>query len=741
MYTPLKPSLNHYLPYFVRTPRVLRLLGQHDNKPRLKHVMHTCLISLASVTCVAQDYVYLVHKPTQQKIHSCSVENGAVVTAVGGEDTSFCSQWAQVRNGDYFYLKNRESDKHLKPDTLEDGSPLVVQPNSWRGNWTQWSFNDRGDGFGHLVNRGTSKHIFIAAASARVMQQPASWRGDYTRWQLQAVALPNPTPSPGASPAPTPTLAPTPTPTATQTPIPPETFSAVFLWDSLNLSDAIDLGFTAGPVAPGSQVSSGPITFSEIGDQVGLANSQAGGNSHGVGIGFIDINNDGWEDLMLANGRARNQSWNSKLYLNNRGQFTDISDSSGIAGILNGLDTYSVAAADYDRDGDLDIHITAHPSDILLQNQGDNTFIDVTEVAGLGGPNSAPDSSGSSKIGAFGDYNGDGLLDLVVASSTFTSAQVPNGYLMRNNGDGTFSDVTRDTRFAAAPTGNPCAVMWSDYNADGHQDLWIWSDRGNRNENRVLLQNQNGATFRNVRQEVGATWTVGNPMGIDAADADHDGYLDYYVSDIGNAFLHNQQNGRFSEIASSSGTSGEFGWGLGFEDFNADSWADIFVAQEDDRPYLSFTNLQQRPPRFSEQRWSHSRVGRNGHNVAVAFADFDRNGTVDVVTASTSGSRVNLFRNDTNLGSNRWLEVKVPVTPNTNERGGISGRVVVKTGDLVQFRDITGGSSRASQNAMSVRFGLGQWTGAEWVGVLWPDGRQTVVKGVEGNQILEIPAN
>lgn len=100
---------------------------------------------------------------------------------------------------------------------------------------------------------------------------------------------------------------------------------------------------------------------------------------------------------------------------------------------------------------------------------------------------------------------------------------------------------------------------------------------------------------------------------------------------------------------------------------------------------------------------------------------------------------MSLYRNDTDLGTNRWLEVRVPRTPETNSLGGISGRVVVKTRDLLQFRDITGGSSRASQNAMSVRFGLGQWTGAEWVAVLWPDGRQVAVQGVEGNQVLQMP--
>ena len=190
-------------------------------------------------------------------------------------------------------------------------------------------------------------------------------------------------------------------------------------------------------------------------------------------------------------------------------------------------------------------------------------------------------------------------------------------------------------------------------------------------------------------------------------------------------------------------TLGDFGWGLGFEDFDLDGWPDLFVAQEDDFPYLSFTHLGTpepgEPPRFARRGWSHSPTDpRRAHNVAAAFADVDRDGRVDVVTATTDGSRVQLFHNETDVGTQRWLEVRVLRSPQTRDAGGISARVAVKTGDIIQFRDLKGGSSRASQNAIGVRFGLGQWTGAEWVAVLWPDGRQVVRTGVEGDQRLEL---
>lgn len=194
-------------------------------------------------------------------------------------------------------------------------------------------------------------------------------------------------------------------------------------------------------------------------------------------------------------------------------------------------------------------------------------------------------------------------------------------------------------------------------------------------------------------------------------------------------------------IEPQAGVGGDFGWGLGFEDLNADGWPDIFVAQEDDLEHLTFTRRGDPNAEiiFETARWPHAPTnGSRAHNVAVAFADFDRDGRVDIVTATTDGSRPQLYRNDTDHGTARWLEVRVPETPRTGERGGISARVVVKTGEVLRFRDIHGGSSRASQNAASARFGLGQWTGAEWVAAVWPDGRQLVVTGVEGNRVLEL---
>ena len=202
----------------------------------------------------------------------------------------------------------------------------------------------------------------------------------------------------------------------------------------------------------------------------------------------------------------------------------------------------------------------------------------------------------------------------------------------------------------------------------------------------------------------------------------------------------NLGDGTFVDYASSAGVRGSYSWGLAFEDFDHDGWFDIFVTEEDDRPYLSYQNLRTDPPTFFGQTHTHAPVG-DGHNVAAGFADFDHDGDVDVVTAPVSGGRLSLLRNDTDRGTNHWLEVAIDREPQTGARGGVGARVVVVTPDgVTQFRDITGGSSRASQNAHSVRFGLGDWDGASTVAVLWPDGRSLAAVNVAGDQVLRLSA-
>jgi enediyne biosynthesis protein E4 len=524
-----------------------------------------------------------------------------------------------------------------------------------------------------------------------------------------------------------------------QRPLPPDQGGAPF-WHELDFALVQDQGHEVRLLEPDERTPAGPITLVDVTEAAGLGMAVGGGNTHGVGAAFVDVDGDGWPDIFVANGRSNRsgEQFRSLLYRNQGdGTFVDITEQSGIGAILGDRDCYSAAAADYDGDGDIDLYVGAQPTDVLLRNRGDGTFEDATAAAGAGGPASEPllVGDGRSKIAVFGDFDGDGDMDIVSASSTLPS---PGAYLLRNQGDGTFVDITAETGVKIHSRGNPCAVMWSDYDNDGDPDLWIWNDRGGH----ILLQNQNGTHFddvtaRSALDEVDIT----NPMGIDAADIDHDGDLDYYISNIGdNPLLRNNGDGTFVDITREAGTGGRFGWGLAFEDFDHDTYADIFVAQEDNLPHLLFRNLGGASPAFEQLEIAHIPVRDTvgAHNVAVAFADYDGDGRVDVLTAGTDGTRVTLYRNQTETGTQRWLHVAVRPEIGPESRDGIGARIGVKTGDLVQFRDITGGSSRASQNQHTVRFGLGHWSGADWVAVLWPSGRQIIWTNVAAGQLVTL---
>jgi hypothetical protein len=481
----------------------------------------------------------------------------------------------------------------------------------------------------------------------------------------------------------------------------------------------------------------GSIWFDDVTAQAGLSGARSGGNTHGVGILFADLDGDGWADIFVVNGRipSTGESLPSAFYHNNGdGTFSDATAHAGLA--LAGFDGYSVAAGDFDNDGHVDLAVGGMPRDRVLRNAGDGTFTDVTDAVGAGGPagNASLVPEGRSRIVSFGDYDNDGWLDLVCASSLMPA---PAAYLLRNRGNGSFTDVTAALGIRSSPVGNPCAVMWSDHDNDGDVDLWIWNDRGSH----ILLRND-GTQFTDITAASRLDQvTIVHPMGIDAADMDHDGDLDFYISDIGdNPLLRNNGDGTFTDVTHDTGTEGDFGWGLAFEDFDLDGWPDLFVTQEDDLPHLVFRNRGVVPVAFDAGELEHRSVRDSdaAHNVAAAFADYDHDGRVDVVVANTDGSSIILFHNVTDVKGRHWLHVAARGRPGVDNVSSIGARVTIKTGALVQFRDIEGGSSRASQNELSVRFGLGEATHVDEVRVHWPSGREAVLTNVPADQVLTV---
>ena len=265
----------------------------------------------------------------------------------------------------------------------------------------------------------------------------------------------------------------------------PAPFAADYLWATLTFDDATDFGFVPSEIPLAETVEPGPVVLVEHASEAGLGASVVGGDTHGVGVGAFDVDGDGWDDIFVASGVGA-VSYSSAVWHNNGdGTFSDGSEVSGVLAALAGVDAYSVAAADYDADGDFDVYVGAIPYGILLRNDG-GVLSDVTGAANAAGPESVT-PGGVSKIAAWGDYDNDGWLDLVAASSTFTTAP-ENGYLLRNQGDGTFADVSTATALQFSGEGNPCAVLWTDYDNDGDLDLNVWNDRGGAFTNRSLLR-------------------------------------------------------------------------------------------------------------------------------------------------------------------------------------------------------------------------------------------------------------
>ena len=515
----------------------------------------------------------------------------------------------------------------------------------------------------------------------------------------------------------------------------------IFGGKTIDLSKGRDMGHTPKKSGAGDSVDP---SLTDATQAAGLGQATNRGNGHGTANGFVDVNGDDYADIILIGGSpiGSNTNAGSKLYINQKdGTFTDATASSGVGAALANADGFGFAAGDIDNDGDIDMYVAARPKDVLLINNG-GKFTDGTAAANAGGPayRQVNEGSGRGKLVAIGDYNGDGHMDIVGSSLVMAA---PYMYLLENDGTGKFKDVTVQSRIKAPAGGSANALMWSDYDNDGDLDIWIWVDRmaSGRGLAGYLLKNNKGV-FTAI--DVGVP--LNNAMGIDGADFDHDMDLDYYVANITqglavgaapHAFLRNDGNDKFTNISSETGTTGVYGWGIGFRDFNQDSWVDLFVSNEDNNPDFVYKN--QTGKTFKKINVTHGPVNNNGdaHEVPASFADYDHDGMVDVLRSTTDGSRITLYKNSTST-KNHWLTVTVAKAPQTNNGGGITARVAVKTGDLVQFQDIVGSASTAAQSELAVHFGLGAWDGAEWVAVVWPDGRQIVVRNVKGDQRLRL---
>jgi len=489
----------------------------------------------------------------------------------------------------------------------------------------------------------------------------------------------------------------------------------------------------------------------------------------GAGVAFIDYDNDGWQDIVFANGEdwpgASKHTSTLKLYHNNRnGTFTDVTQKSGLAISIYGM---GIAVGDYDNDGYDDLFITAVGQSRLFHNNGNGTFTEVTQRAGLGNVQEFSTSA------AWVDYDRDGKLDLVVANYVQWSAKqdiycsidgkrksycTPESYkgasirVWHNLGNGKFEDATAKLGLLDV-TSKTLGIAVLDYNNDGWPDFVLSNDT----QPNKLYVNDKGTHFSELAVTAGIAYSEEGlaraGMGVDAADYDRSGNTSILISNFSNQMLslfHNEGHGLFVDVAPTSEIGRDslltLGFGCFFFDYDLDGWLDIFVANGHIEDQIE--NIQKRvryaePPhlfrnlgngKFTEvtqlmgAEFQRPRVARG-----AAYADIDNDGDLDVVI-TTNGGPAQLFRNDSK--ENQSLRIKLQGTK--SNRDGIGAIVRLQNGGNQQSLMMRSGSSYLSQSELVLTFGLGNSTKADRIEIEWPSGQHDTLRDIPGSQVITV---
>jgi hypothetical protein len=482
-----------------------------------------------------------------------------------------------------------------------------------------------------------------------------------------------------------------------------------------------------------------------------------------AGIAVGDYNGDGWLDVYFAQG----DTGFSKLY-ENRSQagdysFVDVTESAGVSGEFSDKAS-GPAFADYDGDGDLDLFVGSIENTPfrVFDNLGDGTFSERTIDVGLN------DIGRENNIGmAFGDYDQDADLDLFIAHWTFTPDELPVGstrHLWRNNGDGTFSDVSDSALISESiieeSNDYTFSPTFADVDNDGDLDLLVVAD--NMTSQLLINNGDSGGglyTFSYATDRTVLTDDAG--MGSSVADFDNDGDLDWFVSSIslgdpvqrpsgeenagynltGNRFYRNEGNGVFTDRTEEAGVrKGYWGWASCAADFNNDGLLDIFHVNGMDEPatdaYLEDPSrlfINNGDGTFTEYAEPLGLADRNSGRGLTCF-DGDQDGDIDILIAN-NGEEATLFRNDGGNSLN-YLNIRLlNEAPNTQ---AVGARIYLSSAGITQFREIHNGSNYVSQNPAEQHFGLNEAIQADSVRIIWPDGTETSRDNIDVNQRLTV---
>jgi len=531
------------------------------------------------------------------------------------------------------------------------------------------------------------------------------------------------------------------------------------------------------------------VTFVNVAPEAGLKAQLVYGGAHrnkyllettGTGVAFYDYDNDGWLDIFLVNGTRlegfpKGQEPSCYLFKNNRdGTFTDVTLKAGL--VRSGWGQ-GVCIGDYDNDGFEDLFVTYYGQNVLYHNNGNGTFTDVTEKAGLLNRKKRW-STGC----AFVDYDRDGHLDLFVANYIdldLATAPVPESgpclykglmvacgppglaggknILYRNNGNGTFTDVSEAAGITQANGTYGLGVLAVDYNNDGWPDIYVAND----STASALYQNQKNGKFVDVGIDVGAALSSdGKPqagMGISAGDFDRDGNIDLFKTNFSgdtHSLFRNRGDGNFEDKTFESGlgvNTRYLGWGCGFFDMDNDGWLDIIACNGHVYPEVERLTTE---AGYAQRKLLYRNL-RNGKFEDVsqqagpgistpsaargcAFGDFDNDGDLDLLVSTINGPP-ELIRCDSR-SQNNWLKVRAIGTK--SNRSGIGARLkcVVKNGEreLQMIDEVRSGGSYLSQSDLRVHFGLGKAQHVELLEIRWPSGQVDTLKNLEANRLLYV---
>jgi enediyne biosynthesis protein E4 len=495
------------------------------------------------------------------------------------------------------------------------------------------------------------------------------------------------------------------------------------------------------------------------------------------GVAIIDYDGDGWPDLYFTNAQSEEMAVHgvkarSALYHNNRdGTFMDVTDKAGV-----GYPCWAMGASvgDYNNDGRPDLLVTCLNGVVLYRNNGDGTFTDVTKSSGLSSDH------GWATGAAFGDYDNDGWADLFVShyvdfhldnlpafgtspSCKYRGIDVqcgPRGLkghpdnLYHNNGDGTFTDVSKQAGVDNPEGRYGLTAVWSDFNIDGKLDLFVANDSGAN----YLYQGDGTGKFEDVGLLAGVAANEDGAeqanMGVALGDYLHTGRMSLLIShfDVEYAALYRNDGGmNFTDVSIASGiargTQGYVGWGSAFVDFANNGWEDYFLANGHVYPQVDSLNL---PVKFREPKllFLNQRDGtfsnvskRVGEAIqvpqvsrGVAVGDLFNDGRMEAVVENLAGQPMIL--RPVGGPKNPWISFQLEGVK--SNRLALNARVRATAGDLAQLGEVLSGGSYLSQNDLRIHFGLGSHESLDQAEILWPDGRKETLTHLTADRFYTV---